>query len=324
MKKRIILLSGIVALTLICMIGACAAEETNTSVVTAPAVEILTTSTNEDTVSHVIETPVSNPAPAEDSGIDNEIAPYDGPLGPGNPLYGLKVAFEDLDESFTFNDTERLNKQMNNARLRLSEVRRELELNNTDTANRALDLYWQKINITQMRLNAFSSSNATGLLHAQEMVTKHQMVLEGLMLSHPNNTGLVRAYNNSVVLERKFEQKTQIQFERVMEKNNRTIVKAVRLEVREQERTTNTGQNQTIQVQQTRKIQQSEGTEIPDTTGNERKVTVWQTANPVQTIKTVKTTQAPAETPGNTGNAKPGNTGNSNNDNRGQGNDRDK
>jgi len=322
MKKRILLLSGIVALVLICMIGACAAEETNTAVVTAPAGEILAAPTLEDTSTLVSETPVTNPAPAGGSGIDDEIASYDGPVGPGNPLYGLKVAFEDLDESFTFNETERLNKQMNNARLRLSEVRRELELNNTDSANRALDLYWQKINITQMRLNVLSSSNATGLLHAQEMVTKNQMVLEGLMLSHPNNTGLVRAYNNSVVLEKKFEQKTQIQFERVMEKNNRTIVKAVRLEIREQERTTNTGQNQTVQVQQTRKIQQAEGTGKPDTTGNGKKVTVRETPKPVQTVKTVTTTPVPAAMPGNAGNAKPQNTGNSNNGNRGQGDGR--
>jgi len=324
MKKRIILLSGIVALVLICMIGACAAEATDTTVVTTAAGEILAAQTPGDTRTPVSETLGTNPATADGAGIADEIAPYDGPLGPSNPLYGLKVAFEDLDESFTFNETERLNKQMNNAQLRLSEVRRELVLNNTDTANRALDLYWQKINITQMRLNVLSSSNATGLLHAQEMMTKHQMVLEGLMLSHPNNTGLVRAYNNSLALETKFEQKTQMRFERVMEKNNRTIVKAVRLEVREQERTTNTGQNQTVQVQQTRKVQQAEGTGKPDTTGNGRAVTVRPTPNPAQTAKTVKTIPAPAATPGNTGNARPQNTENSSNDNRGQGNGRNK
>ena len=324
MKKRIILLSGIIALVLICMIGACAAEKTDTTVVTTSAGEILAAQTPEDTSTPVSETPGTNPATADGAGIADEIAPYDGPLGPGNPLYGLKVAFEDLDESFTFNETERLNKQMNNARLRLSEVRRELVLNNTDTANRALDLYGQKINITQMRLNVMSSSNATGLLHAQEMVTQHQMVLEGLMLSHPNNTGLVRAYNNSLALETKFEQKTQVRFERVMEKNNKTIIKAVRLEVREQERTTNTGQNQTVQVQQTRKVQQAEGTGKPDTTGNERNVTVRQTPKPAQTVKTEKTMPAPAATPGNTGNARPQNTGNTDTDNRGQGNGRNK
>ena len=324
MKKRIILLSGIVALVLICMIGACAAEETNTAVVTTTAGEIVTAPTIGDISTSVSETSVTNPDLVDGSGIDDEIAPYDGPVGPGNPLYGLKVAFEDLDESFTFNETERLNKQMNNARLRLSEVKRELVLNNTDSANRALDLYWQKTNITQMRLNTLSSSNATGLLHAQEMVTKHQIVLEGLMLSHPDNTGLVRAYSNSLALETKFEQKTQTRFERVMEKNNKTIIKAVRLEVREQERTTNTGQNQTVQVQQTQKIQQAEGTGKPDTTGDGKKVTVRQTPNPAQTVKTVKTMPEPTATQGNTGNAKPQNTGNSNNDNRGQVNGRNK
>jgi hypothetical protein len=261
MKKQIILLSGII--TLIFMIGACAAEETNATGITTPAVE-----------TPAVQVPVPDvtaaAVPADTTAVEDDIAPYDGPVGPGNPLYGLKIAFEDLDESFTFNETERLNKQMNNARLRLSEVKRELVLNNTDSAGRVLDLYWQKVNLTQMRLAVMSSSNATGILHAQEMVTKHQMVLEGLMLSHPNNTGLARAYNNSLRLERKFEEKTQVRFERVMEKNNRTIVKAVRLAVREQERTANAGENQIVRVQQTQKVQQSGGNGKDNGKGNSR------------------------------------------------------
>jgi hypothetical protein len=167
---------------------------------------------------------------------EDDIAAYTGPIGAGNPLYGLKIAMEDLDETFTFNETLRVEKQLGHARLRIAEVRRELEINRTDTAQQALELYLQKVNLTGNSLAPYRS-NASGLLHAQEMITKHQAVLEGLLLSHPNNTGLMRSYNNSLALEQKFEQKTAVRLERIIEKNNRTILKAVRLEIQERDRT---------------------------------------------------------------------------------------
>jgi len=167
---------------------------------------------------------------------EGDIAPYAGPIGAGNPLYGLKIAMEDLDETFTFNETLRVEKQLGHARLRIAEVRRELEINRTDTAQQALELYLQKVNLTGNSLAPYRS-NASGLLHAQEMITKHQAVLQGLLLSHPDNTGLMRAYNNSVMLEKKFEQKTAVRLERIIEKNNRTILRAVRLEIQERDRT---------------------------------------------------------------------------------------
>ena len=191
---------------------------------------------------------------------DDDIPAYNGSFGPGHPLYGLKIGLEDLDEAFTFNETEKLNKQLNNARLRLSEAKRELYLNNIDTTDEALELYQDKLNATQLYMDIIpSSTNATGLLHAQEMVTKHQMVLECLLLAKPNNTGLARAYNNSLALEKKFEQKTQERIERIVEKNNKTVLKAVKLAVKEQERKENRGDNKTVSVQQTEKVKQGVG-----------------------------------------------------------------
>jgi hypothetical protein len=177
-----------------------------------------------------------NSAGAQGTGdISDDIAPYNGTISADSPLYGLKIAMEDLDETFTFNDTQRVEKRIDHARLRIAEVKRELGLNRTTTAERALELYWQKLNLTEMSLTPFAS-NATGLLHAQEMIAKHQTVLANLLLSHPNNTGLARAYNNSLLLEQKFEQKTEMRFARFIEKDNKTIFKAVRLEIREQDR----------------------------------------------------------------------------------------
>jgi len=294
MKKQIVFLSGIIMFALVFMIGACAAEETAAAGLTGTIQE-----------TPVLETTAAGAVPDEGIAVVDDIAPYDGPVGPGSPLYGLKIAFEDLDESFTFNQTERLNKQMNNAQLRLSEVKRELILNNTDAAERALDLYWQKANITQLRLAAMSSSNATGLLHAQEMATKHQSVLANLLLSHPNNTGLARAYNNSLALERNFEEKTQMQFTPVMEKNNRTILKAVRLTDREQEHTTNAGENQTARVQQTTKVQLAEGNGKDN--GRNGRVA----AAPSETAAQAPDTTSDTASPVNAGKSKPDNAGNS-------------
>jgi hypothetical protein len=175
-----------------------------------------------------------------DSGTDepvviDDIPPYEGPIGPDNPLYGLKLAWEDIDESFTQDPAQLMEKQMNHARLRLSEARRELAENRTDSANEALNLYWQKTNMTQARIHLFLG-NGTGLQHAQEMHVQHRMVLENLISEHPDNPGLARAYNNSLRLDAQFEEKTRIRFEKIVGKDNRTIMKAYRLESRENER----------------------------------------------------------------------------------------
>jgi hypothetical protein len=165
--------------------------------------------------------------------VSDDIRPFDGPIGADSPLYGLKVAMEDLDETFTFNGTQRVEKQVDHARLRLAEMRRELELNRTDSAERVLELYGQKLNLTERSLIPFGS-NETGLLRAQEMITLHQTVLANLLVSHPDTSGLFRAYNNSLSLGRRFEQKTAMKFTVFKGKDNKTILRAERLGLREQ------------------------------------------------------------------------------------------
>jgi hypothetical protein len=204
MKNRHGVLLGLIVLALFCIVGICAAQADNA------------------TEGHITE-------------ITDDIEPYNGPIGADNALYGLKIAMEDLDETFTFNATERLDKRINHASIRIAEAKREMAMNRTSYAERALELYWQKLNRTETALTTYPS-NATGLLHAQEMITKHQLVLENLLLAHPNNTGLARAYNNSLALERKFEAKTAIRLDRMMTRDNKTILKFVRIELKERGR----------------------------------------------------------------------------------------
>lgn len=159
----------------------------------------------------------------------DDIEPYEGSIGPGNALYGLMIAFGNIDETFTFNASEKLGKQVAHARLRIAEAKAELRKNNNEAANRALLQYREKINSTEGTISRISGSDS-GLLHAQEMIAKHQYVLERLLESHPNNTGLQRAYNNSQRLEEKFENKTERKLERIATKEGRKILKQVRKE----------------------------------------------------------------------------------------------
>jgi hypothetical protein len=155
------------------------------------------------------------------------------PISPGSPLFGLKVAMENLDETFTVNDTRRVEKQVDHAQARIDEVRQELELNQTGYADQSLELYWEKLNQTEAALPRFPF-NATGLLHAQEVIAGHQAVLADLLSRYPDNPALARAYNNSEVLGQKFGEKTRMRFDRVTGKNNTTSLKAVKLETGKQ------------------------------------------------------------------------------------------
>ena len=56
---------------------------------------------------------ISGIAAAQDETVlTDDIAAYNGPIGADSPLYGLKSALEDMDESFTANETERVDRQM--------------------------------------------------------------------------------------------------------------------------------------------------------------------------------------------------------------------
>jgi hypothetical protein len=258
--------------------------------------------------------------------LTDDIQAYDGPIGAGSPLYGLKIAFEDMDESFTSNQSERMDKQIGHSRLRIAEVRRALELNQSDSAQQALDLYWQKMNLTRSTIAPFRS-NATGLLHAQEQIVKHQFVLENLLLSHPNNTGLQRAYNNSLELEEKFAEKTAIKFSRSAGKDNKTILKAIRLELKEMEHhgkpTVTTQPNETLtQPSVTETEEKLTGREK-----NQNRKTVSETTTQVTTSPTPSITgnQHQGGQSDDTQNGDSGNKGNNgNSDNKGKDNSRNK
>jgi len=300
MKKSMGFITGLMVLALLSTIGIVAASDTVTATETTVALDTL------------------------DYASTNDLASSVGPIGANNPLYGLKIAWEDLDESFTTNETQLMEKQMLHNRIRLSEARQELAGNRTNSAQQALDLYWQKVNLTQARLGYFSS-NETGLLHAQEIHTQNQIILEDLMLSHPNNTGLARAYNNSLNLENKFEVKTQVRFGKIVDKDNQTIMKAYRLEVQEENRV---GQGNGAGNETREQIRNEEKIHVTDTTGPAPQKTTRQSddtnkggqgKNAVTvTTSQVQNTPQPQNPAGSQGN------GNANDDDKGNGKTRGK
>lgn len=157
----------------------------------------------------------------------DDIEEYNGSIGPDNALYGLKLAFEGLDESFTLNTTEKLEKKIYHSRLRISEAKTELKNKNDEGAKKAFEYYKEKMKETQDSI-AEEKDNDSGMLNAQKMITKHQYILERLLELHPNNSGLLNAYNNSIELENKFEEKTDRKLERILTKEGKHYLKDVK------------------------------------------------------------------------------------------------
>jgi len=139
---------------------------------------------------------------------NEEIEPHEGLIGPRNPLYGFMMALDRLNEGFTFNKSEKIKKQMDHAKMRLSEAMDRFEKNDTDAAEIALEQY--KIKVEEVNKSVSESNDVdSGLANALKNIGKHQKVIERLRASHPGNKGLERAYSNSLELNRKFAQKIQ-------------------------------------------------------------------------------------------------------------------
>jgi hypothetical protein len=149
-----------------------------------------------------------------------------GGIGPDNPLYGFKIALENFDESFTSNQSERLEKEIDHTDQRLSELQNALADNNTEAINTTLDLYWQKFNQTENTIDQMEFNdtlnitapndtshmwgpNDTSLENALDMLDHHQEILQNLTQRYPGNPGLARAYNNSLEQGQRFEEKIQ-------------------------------------------------------------------------------------------------------------------
>jgi len=182
-------------------------------------------------VSAAETSPAITPTPAVTSSdivITDDIEPYFGPLVPGNPLYELKLALENLDEAFTLDTSEKVLKQVNHAELRISEIKGLLLMNRSEEAERALDAYLEKMDLAAAGISAVPV-RTTGVAEAYEKHVKHELVLWDLLQENPESTQLWRAYNQSISLEEKFLEKSTVRIEKRLTQLNRVTARIVKI-----------------------------------------------------------------------------------------------
>ncbi len=233
MRLKNITLAGIILLVLAFTVGIAGATDQNATVNDTPSV-------NET------GTPIATPA---DAGVadDNNTNADEGLFGPGNALYGLKIAFENIGETFTFNASEKLGLQVSHARHRIAEARAALKKNDTDAADKALAQYAAKMDAVNESMSKLSD-NDTGLINAQKEIAKHQVILEMLLVSHPNSKGLQRAYNNSIRHEEKFKLNIQRKSEQIENMGTGIEIKEANENIKNNRIETTAGHNETATV----------------------------------------------------------------------------
>ncbi len=213
MRLGTITLAGMILLVLVFTIGLAGAAENATSNETSTV-----TATGTPTETLTVTGTATSTAVA---GAADDEAADEGLIGPGNALYGLQIAFENIGETFTFNASEKLGKQVAHARKRIAEARAALKRNDTEAANISLEQYREKMDEVNQSISEFKG-NDSGLANAEQMIAKHETVLKNLLDSHPGNKGLERAYNNSQKLIGKFEEKVNRMEDRKNETGNET------------------------------------------------------------------------------------------------------
>lgn len=133
-----------------------------------------------------------------------KIGPYKGMVGADSPLYGLKLFVQNLDESLAGNNNAKLQKQMDHAQERLSEVMAASETNNTAAMETALNEYNNEVNDIN---NTMEQSDVDEEQYSEvgPEIDEQQQALEGMI----NNGGMpidlrddiAGAYNNSTKIK---------------------------------------------------------------------------------------------------------------------------
>jgi hypothetical protein len=114
------------------------------------------------------------------SAAQEDVPPYPGLFCPDSPLYGLKIALENIDEAVSRSADAKLDKQVAHAEERIAEAKAMIEKGKPEAAEKAMDGYTAKaaaIGETATKPNVTEK----GLQHAQQMLSKHETVLQGLI-----------------------------------------------------------------------------------------------------------------------------------------------
>jgi hypothetical protein len=158
------------------------------------------------------QTVVSNAGASSGDQLVDDIPEYQGTLGPDSIFYGLKLALENLDEAFTFNETTRMEKMMVHAELRISETKTMLKYQQLTFANRAMEAYQEKLNQTSGELNR-PAVNETTLLPVQKTMFKYHSIIQNLHSAYPNSSTLTEILNGSTAVQDQFTERTHVKIQ---------------------------------------------------------------------------------------------------------------
>jgi len=165
-----------------------------------------------------------------DSQLVDDIPEYQGTLGPDSIFYGLKLALENLDEAFTFNDTARMEKMMIHAQLRISETKTMLKYQQFTFANRAMGAYQEKLNQTSEEINR-TAVNETELVSVQRTMFKYHYIFQNLHSAYPNSSTLAEILNGSTAIQNQFTERTQVKIQ--LKNAGSNVMVMVKVQVKE-------------------------------------------------------------------------------------------
>ena len=130
---------------------------------------------------------------------DQPVSPANQSILPGDPLYALKLSFEQLDLSFTPNTTVRIEKSMHYTENRLVEADIAQRENRTGAADLALAQYSENLNST-IRMIATAHEHTSVPLSVHTLLSRHLAILNRTIARHPGSTDLLFAYNRTAAL----------------------------------------------------------------------------------------------------------------------------
>lgn len=141
-------------------------------------------------------------APAlADSG---KVKAYRGMVGADSPLYGMKLFVQDVDESLAGSNSAKLQKQLDHANERLSEVVAAAEDNNTEALEAALNEYNEEVGAINTTMEEEGVDEELYSEVAPELETQEDTIVDLI-----NNTTeddevidvLIGAYNNTTQIK---------------------------------------------------------------------------------------------------------------------------
>ncbi len=118
---------------------------------------------------------------------------------PDSPFYGLKLAIENLQTAFTFNDTEKAKFEMKLAQERLTEIKTMLDKGDSSAAQKAKEVHDSEINdvasISDKQDNSTHGQEVKTYVH--ELLANHEKKIGKLVSQFASDNSLNSQNKNS-------------------------------------------------------------------------------------------------------------------------------